>query len=191
MVYMYVYSPVSYSTTTNWIFSSSQPHKQEDPCDKKCILCIQTHDDGGWILCVFISVWPGWSQTQIVLCLPTSECVNYPCFHMCQYWMWEKLNTCRKNVGRVSHQTLRATLTHVCLQCNPSAAKYALRCTSKHTSLHFKGYFSTKYIILLPYALQVWPVHMKYCCIGSCHGQMLVETETDSYLKSYEAYSFL
>ena len=30
--------------------------------------------------------------------------------------------------------------THVRLQCNPSAAKYALRCTSKHTSLHFKGY---------------------------------------------------
>ncbi len=40
-------------------------------------------------------------------------------------------------------------LSHVRLQCNPSAAKYALRCTSKHTSMHFKGYFNMKYIVLL------------------------------------------
>ncbi len=44
-------------------------------------------------------------------------------------------------------------IAHVRLQCNSSTAKCILRCTSKHTSLHFKGYFSTKYMVLL----------LKYC----------------------------
>ncbi len=34
---------------------------------------------------------------------------------------------------------------HTMWHCPCIHLQYALRCTSKHTSLHFKGYFSTKY----------------------------------------------
>ncbi len=40
-----------------------------------------------------------------------------------------------------------------------------VQCTSKHTSLHFKGHYSKKYI---PYALHVCPVHIKNCKLQIC-----------------------
>ncbi len=49
-------------------------------------------------------------------------------------------------------------------ECSAIPVPRSLRCTLKHSSLHFKGYFSTKYTVNgIPYALQVCPVHVKYC----------------------------
>ncbi len=58
------------------------------------------------------------------------------------HWQLESLaqglhRACNILYPKATVEPCMGIAAHVRLQCNPSTAKYALRCTSKHTSLHF------------------------------------------------------
>ena len=75
-------------------------------------------------------------------------------------WMYTRLVICIRLANQMTFES-ESTLANLCLTvqlpmsiCSAiPVQRSAFRCISKHTSLHFKGYFSTKYIVLL----------LKYC----------------------------